>query len=57
MKELQTFFMSEKWVDTVEQGTNDQFESELAVAIDPLTRKIMNISGDNFVHTMSHEMG
>ena len=57
VKNAFAFMMGDKWVETVEFGTKDDFESELAIGIDSLTQKVMGVSGQNFVDTMSFEMG
>jgi hypothetical protein len=43
-------------MDIVENGTKDQYEKKLAYAINPLTDKIMGITGVQFVDQMSYEM-
>jgi hypothetical protein len=57
VKNAFAFMMGDDWVETVEIGSKDEFESELAKGIDSLTMKVMGISGQNFVDTMSFEMG
>ena len=49
--------MGDDWIKTVETGTEDQFKKELAKGIDPLTKKVMGVGGDQFVSQMSYEMG
>jgi hypothetical protein len=56
VRDLSAFLVSEPWIEIVELGTKDQFESELATAIDPLVQKVLSISGDMFVQSMSYEM-
>lgn len=33
------------------------YGTELAIAIDPLTNKVMGVSGEDFVKSMSYELG
>jgi len=57
--EFKHFFdnvFSDKWLNTVENGSKQEYESSLAIAIDPLVDKIMGISGEQFVESMSYEM-
>lgn len=55
-KHMLDSFMSDDWVMIVENASKEQYEQELAFAIDPLAQTIMGISGDAFVETMSYEM-
>ena len=45
MKDLLNKVFSDEWIQTVEFGNSDDFNEELAVAIDPLTNKMLSISG------------
>ena len=56
-KDLFDYIFSDEWIDIVETGTKEEFEGELALAIDSLTNKVMGIPGPVFVETMSYEMG
>ena len=56
VKELLNYALSEEWVNIVEYGTKLEFSTELAIALDSLTLKVMGITGDEFVSTMSYEM-
>ena len=45
VKDLLNKVFSDEWIQTVEFGNSDDFNEELAVAIDPLTNKMLSISG------------
>jgi hypothetical protein len=48
--------MTDQWVNIIEDGSKEQYETELAAAIDPLVNKVMGITGEAFVQSMSYEM-
>jgi hypothetical protein len=48
--------VSEDWINTVEFGSADEFKRAFGIAIDPITTKILNISGRNFAEDMSFEL-
>jgi len=56
VKELLDVVFSEAWLQTVEFGSQEDFKEELAIAIDPLTSKVLEISGADFAATMSFEL-
>jgi hypothetical protein len=58
-REMKHFFdsvFSDKWIMIVENGSKEKYEQELALAIDPLVDKVMGITGEQFVESMSYEM-
>lgn len=56
VKKLMNYVASPEWISIVEGGIKSEFDVELAASIDPMTNKIMGISGDEFVSSMSYEM-
>jgi hypothetical protein len=54
---LMQYVFSDEWLEIVEGGVKSEFDVELAASIDAMTTKIMGISGDTFVSSMSYEMG
>ena len=59
VKEVMNYMFSEEWIQIVENGasSSDDFKVHLAYAIDPLTTKVLGVSGDDFATSMSYEMG
>ena len=59
VKGLMDYMFSDKWIEIVENGvsSSEDFKVHLAYAIDPLTTKVLGISGDEFTASMSYEMG
>ena len=57
MKEFMEFVQSDEWIKIAEMGSKEQFKQELAKAVDPLTNKVLGISGEDFTRGMSYEMG
>jgi hypothetical protein len=57
LKAMMDYVLSEEWVEIVEGGNKQEFEVEFAASIDPLTTKLMDLSGEQFVASMSFEMG
>jgi len=49
-------FMSDQWITVIENGSKDEYESELAIAINPIADKIVGITGEQFVDSMSFEL-
>ena len=50
------YVLSDEWLEVVDSGSNEDFRTELGAAIDPLTRKVMNLDGERFAQTMSYEL-
>jgi len=44
-KSLITYVTSEKWVNTVTEGTDEEVKKGLGEAIDPLSRKVLKTPG------------
>lgn len=57
MKEFTEFVFSDEWIQIAEVGSREQFKQELAQAVDPLTKKVLGITGDDFTQGMSYQMG
>lgn len=57
LREFMSIIFSDMWIETVEFGNAQDFKQELAVAIDPLTTKLLMISGQDFAENMSFELG
>ena len=57
IKEFTEFIFSDEWIPIAEGGTREEFKHELAKAMDPLTKKVLDMTGDDFTKGMSYEMG
>ena len=57
VKQLMQYVFSDEWLEIVEGGIKSEFDTELAASIDSMTTKVMGITGDEFVSSMSYEMG
>ena len=56
VKSFMNVVFSDEWIQTVEFGNADDFKKELAFAIDPVTKKVIGISGEDFANNMSFEL-
>lgn len=55
-KSIEGYINNEKWFDIIENGSDEDFNTYLGEAIDPLTRRVFNLPGYPFVETLSNEL-